>query len=526
MKIYNLLIFSVISFSGLSQHKTIDFNNAAGDVLSSGGLFMQDYPNALGYEIPKGSGLSISYGARPWFAALDSSGGLFSSSGLIYSNLGEYLAPGPIAESWAYQSTAYLSQYNQSIWKVEQQEIDNHILNYMQSGYIIPMAILNWPAHGDFTYGISQNLAPFVDLNANGVYEPLQGEYPEIKGDQAIYAIMNDENSTYENSYNSLGIEIHLMVYQYTDGGILDDMTFINYKVINRSTRDYFNYRQSIYFDMDIGYSQDDYLGCDTTLNLGYTYNGDNYDDDSGSGVSYVTPPAAGIVSLSHEMKGFMYFVSGGGYPYTQPDNDLGAWNCMNGKWQNGSAIYDTGSGFTGVNPTSYTFTGNPNDSTEWSEYTESIFPGDRRFLMTISEDAFPVGATICSDYAVVFAGSGISNLDNVNVLLNITNSLQNLYDLSNGQFACQSSQFNSIDNIEKIEFEMYPNPTSGSFNINWSSKAPIDVVINDMTGRTVFREFNLSGGETLITVDLPSGIYTVNVISDDGILTEKLIVE
>ena len=36
----------------------------------------------------------------------------------------------------------------------------------------------------------------------------------------------------------------------------------------------------SYWTDDDLGNANDDYVGCDTLLNLGYTYNGDNNDKD------------------------------------------------------------------------------------------------------------------------------------------------------------------------------------------------------------------------------------------------------
>ena len=42
--------------------------------------------------------------------------------------------------------------------------------------------------------------------------------------------------------------------------------------------------------DPDLGNANDDYVGCDTTLSLGFVYNGDN-NDESGYGAA---PPAMG----------------------------------------------------------------------------------------------------------------------------------------------------------------------------------------------------------------------------------------
>jgi hypothetical protein len=61
------------------------------------------------------------------------------------------------------------------------------------------------------------------------LYNPADGDYPEIRGDEAVYAIMNDKSR--DTMGFGMGIEIHLMVYQYLDGTFLDNTTFLNYRV-------------------------------------------------------------------------------------------------------------------------------------------------------------------------------------------------------------------------------------------------------------------------------------------------------
>ena len=46
----------------------------------------------------------------------------------------------------------------------------------------------------------------------------------------------------------------------------------------------------SMWFDADVGNAGDDLAGCDTTLNMGYGYNGQVYDDEYG-----YSPPAVGF---------------------------------------------------------------------------------------------------------------------------------------------------------------------------------------------------------------------------------------
>ena len=39
---------------------------------------------------------------------------------------------------------------------------------------------------------MNRNLAPFVDQKGDGIYDPTEGDYPDIEGDQAIWWVMND----------------------------------------------------------------------------------------------------------------------------------------------------------------------------------------------------------------------------------------------------------------------------------------------------------------------------------------------
>jgi len=35
--------------------------------------------------------------------------------------------------------------------------------------------------------GQSEKIAPFYDNNNDGIYDPMAGDYPQIKGDQALF---------------------------------------------------------------------------------------------------------------------------------------------------------------------------------------------------------------------------------------------------------------------------------------------------------------------------------------------------
>ena len=500
-----------ISLQGLNE-------NVANAMITDGGFFFNN-PGAggPGYEIPSGSGAHTIYSGAFWFGGLDVNGQLKIAAPNFWGSNSD-LWPGPLTLDLA--GAVPPNPLGQTLWSVSLAEINYHIANFNQPGYIMPNGISNWPAHGDVSLGLSYYLAPFVDVNFDGFYDPSAGDYPCVKGDRAVYTIMNDKEDVHGSGGDPIGIEVHFMFYQFNSTDYLNNTTFIDVDVFNRGTQTIYDFKTSFAYDGDIGNPTDDYYGCDTVTNMMYMYNADAIDEDAGFANGYgANPPSAGIVCLSHDMESSMSFSNGAAFPYADPASAAQNWSIMNGTWADGSPIYDDLSQVT-----KYQYSGNPNNSGEWSEMDVLNSPGDRRAVMTVDDGILEYQGHKKFTFAVLYDRSGTTATENVNGLLAVANSAQTFFD-TDLEGLCDISVM-GLDEVASNEFEMYPNPTSGSFNINWSSKAPIDVVINDMTGRTVFREFNLSGGETLITVDLPSGIYTVNVISDDGILTEKLIVE
>jgi len=64
---------------------------------------------------------------------------------------------------------------------------------------------------------------------------------------------------------------------------------FVKCVIINKSNNTYDSTFVALWDDPDLGYAGDDFVGCDTTLSLGYCYNASNTDNVYGS-----APPAIG----------------------------------------------------------------------------------------------------------------------------------------------------------------------------------------------------------------------------------------
>ena len=113
-------------------------------------------------------------------------------------------------------------------------------------------------------------------------------------GDQTLFWIFNDKGNIHtETEAEPLGLEIHAQAFGFTSDNEVNDMTFYNYKFINRSTLPLNNTYFGQWVDPDLGYYLDDYVGCDVSLGLGFCYNGDA-EDEGAQGYGF-NPPAIGV---------------------------------------------------------------------------------------------------------------------------------------------------------------------------------------------------------------------------------------
>lgn len=531
-----ILSFYGVSFSQSNNSYKIDFNNISGQINNNGSFFNRQGLNAAGYFVPKSDSATTIYQMNVWMSALDVNNvpHMITRTYLpAYDpQIGDYIA-GPWSTTGQYQDQNYMNQYFNSLWKVSKSEIDAHIANYNNVNYVIPASIENWPGNGDVSLGVSQQLAPFVDLNGNGIYEPILGEYPDIPGGQAVYLIMTDRNS-YPNA--GLGLEMHFMFYQKNNNLILDNTTFLNINIINKSTMQYHDFRMTFYLDPDIGGASDDFIGCDTTLNMIYAYNGDSFDDNENGFTGYGTnPPAQNVMSLNHKMESAIFYNNGSSYPFSDPTTYAEYWNIINGLWQDGSSIGYGGAGFFVDSlhpPTTFLFPGDPVTGLGWSEVnTEPITnpgtaipPGDRRMLMTIALGDLGYFESKCADFAFVTSFSGGDYLANVTSLKNASTYIQELYD-ADESFPCRRFYLGTNEIYEQ-GFTVFPNPSNGNFKIEFSHALEgATIEVRALTGELIYKE-KAKGYYHHVSIDGREGIYFVTVYSPKGKITKRMIVQ
>jgi len=455
----------------------IELNNVRA-LIHTGGDMWWDLQGSPRYEIPKNSGKHSLFAGSIWIGGVDVNGQLKLAAMRYRSNGADYW-PGPLIKTGEGQGTTspeVCSQWDKHFVITKNQVLEFVAYNNADvetrlkdfAGYTIPSIILNWPAHGDMASGYDYYMAPFADVDEDGSYDPFMGDYPlyelyngqypcgtsredrkvRLYGDQTLWWVYNDRGNIHtETDGDAIGMEVRAQAFAFSTSDELNNMTFYNYELINRSTYTLTETYFGVWTDADLGYAYDDYVGCDVQKGLGYLYNGLPVDE----GVIYAyggpnpPPPAIGVDffegpyqdadgidnASSYDsdgelicdaasilngninglnfgdgiadnerwgMRRFIYFNNvGEGAPPTQdPSTASEHYNFLLGIWKDNTPLYYGGTGHSSggatTTETDFMF---PSDTDPcgwgqggipmptWNEYTENNSPYDRRFVQS-----------------------------------------------------------------------------------------------------------------------------------------------
>lgn len=387
-----LLLYFVLPGTAQVAQQELGHNNLRARFYADGGLFW-DGKNSY-FEAPKGSGQHTISAAALWIGGLDAQRNIRVAA-QTYRETGSDFWPGPL-DSTGNTDAATSAAYNK-VWKVTKLEIDSFL-----AGLSVPKSIIDWPGNGNSAKGYSAKLAPYVDVDNNGIYEPSKGDYPEIKGDAMLWWVFNDQLKPHtESGALPLGIEVQASAYTYNcaDDPLLNNAVFVKYKIINRSKNIYDSVHAGLWADLDIGNNFDDYVGSMPALNSFFGYNADNNDNDTTvvtlqkdtlfyKGYDGNLPVQSitflqGLKNISGASLPMSYFIyynnekSIKGNP-SLPDH---FYHYLNGHWMDGTPITVGGDGKGGTSVTPYAFPGDPADVNAWSEKSAGNQPNDRRGL-------------------------------------------------------------------------------------------------------------------------------------------------
>ncbi|MFQ5583030.1 MAG: T9SS type A sorting domain-containing protein, partial [Calditrichia bacterium] len=149
--------------------------------------------------------------------------------------------------------------------------------------------------------------APWVDKNNNGVYDPVldengaaiaaDGDHPGIaNADMVIWYVINDlDAGRVSNLYASdpIGLEMQVTMWGYNQpNAVLGQLIFKKYLIINKAGPVIDSTYLAQWCDPDLGNFSDDVVGNDSTLSLGFAYNG--FETDNAFDEFNLAPAAMG----------------------------------------------------------------------------------------------------------------------------------------------------------------------------------------------------------------------------------------
>jgi hypothetical protein len=494
--------------------------NNVNALIETGGSMWQDRStNNAAYEVPAESGNSSIYAGALWLGGVDVNNQLkiaaiqFRSSGNDFwtgplstvpgsgngSGIRDY-GPAEIEPDVCDQYDKFFITSRQEIAEFrgwyrcgEDPDCDQGV---EYAGYTIPSSILTWPAHGDIGRFQDFYLAPFYDYNGDGVYNPNDGDYPKydldsefdcsdptnraaraIFGDINYWWVFNDKGNIHtETNGDPIGMEIRAQAFAFATNDEVNNMTFYNYEMINRSTQELTDTYFGQWVDADLGCSEDDYVGCDVSRGLGFAFNADGVDNDGCNGALPYNgiPPAVGVdffegpyqdgdgidnaigIGLNEAVQGngigygdgiadnerfgmrsFLYMNrSGTGLGAFAADPNFGVdyYNYLRGIWLDGTTFVYGGTGHTSDPAATsvqcdFTFPGDSDGlnwgtgglaQAPWDETGEANPKGDRRFLQSAGPFTLEPGALNNITVGVVWArattGDNLSSVEALKV--------------------------------------------------------------------------------------------------------------
>jgi hypothetical protein len=407
----------------------------------------------------------------------------------------------------------------------------------------------------DFYDGDGNGIYDPIDLNGNNRWDPNE-DRPDIIGDKTAWCVYNDGKLNRLRFPNTppLGIEVNQSIFSYYSFNApqLKNVLFIRYKLINRGKIN--SLLDSVYFtawaDVDLGINyEDDLVGCDTLLNLGYAYNKEESDPGFGAsnpafiisllqgppiylpGETFIDTNSNGIydegidspLDTAYNKKGNLLgseeFPGSKNLGMTSfshwqgrdpllgdPDDELELRNYQVGKTPWGEQLDPcadpSGSVFGNidcslVNPF-YWYSGDPVNNVGWINTLDL----DQRMLVNTGPFNLEVGKPVTIIVAYI-VGRGTDRL----------NSIIKAREIA--EFTHQFYQSNFDDNLVSVDetnvslptdfklYQNYPNPFNPSTKISWQSA---------VSSHQILKVYDVLGNEvaTLVNEYKPAGIYNV----------------
>lgn len=528
----NLLISSnddsskKINKTNIKEHYTkFNINNISTFIYNNGNADINPYGNS-GFVYPNGSSLAAVFeSGLVWGGKVNEKilvGGSTYSQGLYG---GKILENGKAQDPNDESVRVYRVRPDFKTGNLENEILDeNKTEEEIRNQYALDWN--EWPA---------KDGAPFKDIDNDGNYNP-EIDIPGVPGaSQTLWYVANDlDSNRAKELYGSstMGIEMQVTVWGYKNYEVVKNMLFKKYILINKSKNTIKDMYVSQWSDPDVGDASDDFVGCDTSLSLGYAYNGDLFDGVYGSdvpavGFNFLQGPIVesnssdsakfnGKILRGYKnlpMTSFSFFI-GSDPLYMDPNLANYTLGTLNYYRLMFGLVGTTGEPF--IDPTTnkktvFTLSGDPYTGQGW---IDGIIhpPGDRRMLLNSGPFLMEPGDTQEVIVAEIAAGGtiGINSRESVRLL--------KLYDYLSKDF--YDNDFYQISDFNAAHPTLYKSELDKEIILSWYENTNIKELetINytnfKFQGYTVYQfpsdRFKKSEAKEIFVFDIKDGVAKI----------------
>ncbi|MBT5467452.1 MAG: T9SS type A sorting domain-containing protein [Candidatus Marinimicrobia bacterium] len=429
-----------------------DGNRINTDLENNGMIVSHRISGHSGFEWPQGNATYAIYASGLWMAG--------KVDGEIRTAVAEY-EPEFTAGTWESEGDDPNGEYR--LYKVNKVDMNNPAAN---------PDFAAWP--------VDQG-APWIDEDGDGVYTPMPGgvDHPDFIGDQVMFFVMMDGVGTDHSVFSTdpLGLEIQTTIWGYNRNDAFGDMMFVKSRIFNKGGNDITDTYLGLWSDPDLGDASDDFVGCDTALSLGITYNdgADSYYGTGAPAIGYdffqAAFPSGDITDTTwafdeyragysnQQMSSFVKYINGDDV-YTDPNDADEAYNYLSGFLRDGTPFINSATGL----PSKFVHMDDPNDNVDanddvWVDGDDNP-SDDRRFLMNVGPFDFDAGAEAEVVYGIIMS-QGSDALASVTKLKEDDILAQKAYDV---RFALPDPP--ASPELEEIVV------ASGAIVLEWSDNA------------------------------------------------------